>query len=571
MEEIFFQIGVMIVLATLGAYLAKALKQPMIPGYILAGIILGPVLNLIENTKVIKTFEVTGIAFLLFIVGLELSFKQLKDIGKIATVGGLVQVGLLFALGFVIANSLGVFGLQAAYVGLIIAFSSTMIVVKLLSDKKQLRTLHGKIIIGLLLMQDILAIFALTTLSTINSGFAPKVFAIAMLKASAILLVAYAASKWVFPSIFKTAARSQELFFLLALSVCFLFSIAFSFLGFSIAIGAFIAGLTLANLAYNVEIIAKVRSLKDFFATLFFVSLGMGIVLSEIPKIINALIIFTIFIFLVKPLVIMFLCSFFGYTKKTSFLTALGLAQISEFSIIIATVGVELGHISHELFTLTVLLTIITMIFTSYFIKFDLKIYKFFSRWLNVFDLMSKGRHLQYIPHKNHELKYDVLLIGYDRIGYNVFKALEKMKQSFLVIDFNPDIIKRLVHRKIPCVYGDIGDEEIMDRLNLKKVKLVISTVPTLEDSKRIVRRVRAHNKKAVVFLTANIIEEAMDLYKLGADYVVLPHFLGGERVSSLVEEYHNDLKKIIKNKLAHMDELRDRLNLDQDHPKKHE
>ncbi|HIH47243.1 TPA: cation:proton antiporter, partial [Candidatus Woesearchaeota archaeon] len=354
-----------------------------------------------------------------------------------------------------------------------------------------------------------------------------------------------------------------------ALSVCFIFSIVFSYLGFSIAIGAFVAGVALANLTYNVEIIAKVKSLKDFFSTLFFVSLGLGITIPDLRGILKPLILLTLVVILVKPLVVMFLCSFFGYTKKVSFLTALSLAQVSEFSIIIATLGLELGHISQNLFTITVLLIIITLILTAYFIKFDFLLYSFFSRWLNVFDLMNKGEHLQYLPQKQQDLDYDVILVGYDRIGYNVLKALERLKHSFIVIDYNPDLIKRLVLRKIPCIYGDIGDDEIMERLNFKHAKLVISTIPTPEDNKRITKHLRAVNKKAVLFVTANVIEEAMELYKLGADYVVLPHFLGGERVSTLVEEYSTDLKKVIKNKLAHIDELRDRLSLSQEHPLK--
>ena len=569
MEAIFFQIGVMIVLATVGAYFARILKQPLIPAYILAGIILGPGFHLIQNSEVIKSFEVTGIAFLLFIVGLELSFKHLRDVGKIGFIGGSIQVLLLFAVGFMLAHALGFIGIEAAYVGLIVAFSSTMIVIKLLSDKKELMTLHGKMIIGILLMQDILAIFALTALSSVHDGFNSATLFYAFIQAGAILALAYGASRWVFPLMFKYAARSQELFFLLALSVCFIFSIVFSYLGFSIAIGAFVAGVALANLTYNVEIIAKVKSLKDFFSTLFFVSLGLGITIPDLRGILKPLILLTLVVILVKPLVVMFLCSFFGYTKKVSFLTALSLAQVSEFSIIIATLGLELGHISQNLFTITVLLIIITLILTAYFIKFDFLLYSFFSRWLNVFDLMSTGKHLQYLPQKQQDLDYDVILVGYDRIGYNVLKSLERLKQSFIVIDYNPDLIKRLVSRKIPCIYGDIGDDEIMERLNFKHAKLVISTIPTMEDNKRITKHLRAVNKKAVLFVTANVIEEAMELYKLGADYVVLPHFLGGERVSTLVEEYSTDLKKVIKNKLAHIDELRDRLSLSQEHPLK--
>ncbi len=566
MADIFVQLGIMIVLATAGAFVARMLKQPMIPAYIIVGILLGPVWKLVDNTEIIETMSLTGIAFLLFIVGLELALKKLKDIGGIASVGAIVQVSLLFVFGFVAASFLGVYGVEAAYLGLIIAFSSTMIVIKLLSDKKELSTLHGKIIIGVLLMQDILAILALSIISSIDD-FTVMVLMNSLIKAGAVFVLAYLASKYIFPKLFKFAAKSQELFFMVAISTCFFFSILLSYLGFSIAIGAFIAGISLANLPYNIEIIGKVKSLKDFFATLFFVSLGMGLVVEEITKIMYPLIILTIFVLVLKPLVIMFIGSFFGYTKKVSFFTGISLAQVSEFSIIIASQGVVLGHISSELFTLTIVLSIITMVFTSYMIKFDRILYKYVAKYLSVFDVMSTGRHLQFLPHK--ELKYDALLVGYDRIGYNAFKTLQKMGHSFLVIDFNPDIIKRLVARKIPCMYGDISDEEILQRLNLKKLKLVIATVPLIEDNVLIVKKTREVNSKAVIMVTGNKIREAMKLYNAGADYVIMPHFLGGERVSTLVSEYKHDLKKVIKNKRNHIEQLRERMQMDHEHPAK--
>ncbi|MBW3000167.1 cation:proton antiporter, partial [Candidatus Woesearchaeota archaeon] len=368
--NIFYQIGILIIIATVGAYLIRLLKQPLIPAYILSGVIIGPILGLITSHEVITTMSEIGIAFLLFIVGLELNFKKLRDIGAVASVGGLIQIILLFALGFVISSSLGFANMESIYIGLVVAFSSTMIVIKLLLDKKSLNTLHGKIIIGILLVQDVAAILAMSLLSSVD-GFSILVLLFSALKAGGIILFAVLAGKYIFPYLFKFAAKSMELLFLLSLSVCFGFSLLFASVGFSIAIGAFIAGVSLANLQYNVEIISRVRSLRDFFATLFFVSLGMNLLLDTLPKIILPAIVLTLVVIFIKPFVTLFICSFFGYTKRTSFLTSISLAQISEFSLIIVAQGMLLGHLSKEIFSLSIVLAVITIISTSYMIKFD--------------------------------------------------------------------------------------------------------------------------------------------------------------------------------------------------------
>lgn len=561
--DIFFQIGLMFIVSALIALIARLIKQPVIPAYILAGVMIGPVLGIITNSEVITTLSSIGMAFLLFVVGLELNLSKIKDTGFFTAIGGTLQVLLVFIAGFIVSILLGLTRLESTYIGFIVAFSSTIIVVKLLSDRREIDTLHGRIIIGILLVQDIIALFVFSVLMTKNSFNAIDVmFSIA--KGAGVFLIAYLSGRFLFPAAFRFAAKSQEMLFLLSLGVCFLFSIALSYLGFSIVIGAFIAGLSLANLPYNIEIIGRVKSLKDFFVTLFFVSLGLGIMISEIRKWMIPLLLLSLVVLLVKPLAIMTICAIGRYTKRNSFLASISLAQISEFSLIIAAQGLLLGHISQELFSLTILLAVITITGTSYLIKFEQPIYSALSRYLSIFDVMSEGEKMEYLPK---ELEYDFVLVGYDRIGYDVFKMLTKAKKTFVVIDFNPDIIKRLVGKKIPCIYGDIGDSEIMERLNLKKTEFVVSTVPGVEDSIAIIKRIRHENPRTIVFVTATRVEDALKLYKEGADYVVLPHFLGGERVSSMIHELGFDHRQISLTKLAHIHDLKDRIDLRHEHP----
>jgi Kef-type K+ transport system membrane component KefB len=591
MENIFFDIGLIIIVATIVGYLAKLLKQPLIPAYILTGLIIGPILGLVEDSNVILTLSEIGIAFLLFVVGLELNLKKLKDVASIAIFGGLMQFILLFISGFLIAIILGFVKTESVYIALIVAFSSTMVVVKILSDKREIDTLHGRIIIGFLLMQDLIAIIALSVLTTLNN-FSMGILIIALLKGIILLSVAVIASKFILPSLFRFAAKSQELLFLMALTTCFSFSIFANYIGqimvyffglpffnnvilgnvlellkpgFSISIGAFIAGVSIANLPYNVEIIGKMKPLKDFFATIFFVSLGLELLLGEIHTLLVPLIIFTLFVIIFKPLLTILICSLFNYKKRVSFLTSISLAQVSEFSLIIVAQGLILGHISKGLFSLTILLAIITITITSYLIQFDNSLYVKFSGFLQIFERIgTKTKKMEYLPE---DKDIEIILCGYNRIGYSIVKTVQKMKKSLLIIDYNPDVIKRLMARKIPCIYGDVGDSEILERVGLDKARMVISTVPEEQDNLLLIKKTRDVNKKGLIFVTANLVDEALTLYDAGADYVILPHLLGGEHVSVLLEDFTGNINKILETKLKHIDELHQRRKLGSEHP----
>ncbi len=581
-NSMFLDISIVIIIATLFAYLAKKLKQPLIPAYIFAGILIGPVFGLVTDMTTISTLSELGIALMLFIVGLEMNFDRLRHVAFISTVGGLTRSLILFTFGFLIAMGIGFFRIEAIYIGIILAFSSTMVVVKLLSEKRELDTLHGRIIIGILLMEDIIAIIALSILSTSTISLVGII--ISLVKFGILFLIAMLGSKFILPRMFKFAAKHMEILFLLSVSVLLSFTVLSKYLGamlaymlkflpenilvlirpeLSIIIGAFLAGVMLGNLPYYVEIISRVTSLKDFFATIFFVSLGMGLVMSK--SIIRPLIIFTLFIIIVKPLITLVLCSYFGYKKRPSFLTAMSLAQISEFSLIIVAQGFLLNHISQSMLSMTVILAILTMSVSTYFINFETKIYNTFSKWLNWLDKIAGDMsQLEYMP----KSKKMVILCGYNRIGYSILKTLKGMRKNILVVDFNPEVIKDLINKKVPCLYGDVGDIETTDRLDLKKAEMVISTVPDIHNNLMIIKKTREQNNKAKIFVTTNEIEEALNLYDAGADYVILPHFLGGEHASALIRDFDKDINNIIATKVNHIKELKRRNVLGHKHPR---
>lgn len=561
-QNIFFDVGIIVIISTLLAYAARFLKQPLIPAYVIAGILLGPYFGFVTNLDVISNLSEIGIAFLLFIIGMEIDIRKLKDVGLVASLGGSIQIIAVFALAFMVSSLMGFVAIESVYLGLIVAFSSTMIVVKLLSDKREIDTLHGRIIIGILLLQDIFAIFALSILS--QGSFSANALALSLAKGAIIMLVSFFAGKYILPGLFRFAAASQELLFIASLATAFLFSMLINSIGFSIAIGAFIAGLTL-NVPYNVEIIGKVKPLRDFFSVLFFASLGMQLSLVSLGSIISPLLIFAALAVVLKPLIVMFLCSFFGYSKRTSFLTSLSLGQISEFSFILLAQGLLLGHVAKDTFSLVVLLAVITIILTSYSINYSDKIYRAIAPFIGIFDrLASAYKSLEYVPGK---MKNFVVLCGYNRIGYSIIKSLRKMKKSHIVVDFNPELIKKLIAERVPCMYGDAGDIEVLERLNLKDSSMIISTVPNKNDNLLLIHEAKKSNKKTVVFVTGSQIDEALELYNAGADYVILPHFLGGEHVSLILETFGSNLKKIVENKISHIEEIKKRHLLGHEHP----
>jgi len=559
MDNIFFDIGLIIIMASLLAYVTRLIKQPLVPAYIIAGIIIGPVLKLITSSSTIELLSEIGIAFLLFIVGLEIDLDKLKNVAPVATVAGLGKSAILFGLGYLTAVMFGYLSLQAIYIGLILVFSSTMVVVKLLADRREVDTLHGRVIVGILLVEDILAVLILSTLTTIDS-FSWMFLAGSLLKGIGLLALALVLSKFILPRFFKYAAESQELLFLLSLTMCFLFGIMFNWIGFSIAIGAFVAGVALGNLPYNLEIIGRVKPLRDFFATIFFVSLGLNIIFDNLKELLILAAVLSLIVVTIKPVLLMIFTSLFGYKERPAFLISGSLMQVSEFSMIVLMLGLKLGHITKPIFSLAIWAAIFTITITTYVIKYEHKLFDVFKGPLKLFEKFNfNDKDLKQI--KKRKKPYDVIVCGHNRIAHGIIDLLIKMKKSILVVDYNPDVVRYVIrskYKKATAIYGDIGDPEIINHLDLKKVKLVISTVPDSKDSLLLMKKTKKVNKKAVVILTANQIEEALELYSMGADYVILPYILGGthHHVSAIIRNMNGDLKKLIKRRLSHIKDL---------------
>jgi len=517
--------------------------------------VLGPIgLGLIQDQITIQTLSEFGIAFLLFIVGLELDLKRLKDVGVASGVVGVSKTLIIFGLGFLVATSLGYSGKEPFYIGLILAFSSTMVVIKLLSDKNELDTLHGRLTLGILLIEDVLVIMALSVLS-VPTQLNPEMLVISAVKGLGLFSIALIMSRYILPTLLKFVAKSQELLFLTALSLCFVYSWVSHLSGFSVAIGAFIAGIGVATFPYNIEIVSRVRSLRDFFATIFFASLGLELWVSEVSSLTHALFFFLPLIIIIKPFLVMVLTSIQGYGRRTSFLTSISLIQISEFGLIIALTGLNLGHISQELFSIMVVVAVASITLTSYSIKYDNKIYNKLSPSLMFFERFCRSKTCE-LDSAPASLKKHVVVCGAHRMGYPIIKTIEKLGEDFIVIDFNPEVIQSLIDEGVPCIYGDIGDVDILERINLYDADVVVSTIPNKEDSMLLVRQSKERNPNAVVFVVADTLDEALELYNIGADYVIIPRFLAGERASIFIRMHARSPKELEDEKIEHIRKL---------------
>ncbi|MEK6848574.1 MAG: cation:proton antiporter family protein, partial [Nanoarchaeota archaeon] len=508
-------------------------KQPPIIAYLVSGVLVGPLaLNIIGDADfaLIKLFAHLGVALLLFIVGLNLDFRILKEVGKVAVLAGFSEIIVTGGLGLLIAFSLGFASPSAVYIAIALAFSSTVLVVKILSDKKELDTLHGKIALGILIVEDIVAAFAIMIIPVINSTAFLPVFA-SIIKIIILISLIFSASYLFFNRLMAYLARSQEVLFLFGIAWALALAVLFNYLGFSLEIGALIAGMSLASTHYTLELSGKIKPIRDFFMVLFFVFFGSQLSSSISLPLLGKAGIFSLFVLVGKPIIVMSILRIFGYKKRTNFLAGASLAQISEFSLIIMLLGFNLGHISQELMSLAVLVSLITIGISSYGIYYSHRIFNKLQYLLNIFDGKKEIKNISKYAN------FDVVLFGYHRMGKSILRALKEKNVSCIVADCNPRVILSLAKKNIPCIYGDATDAEFLSELRLGKAKLIISTIPDQEVNLSIISMLKEISSKAVFIATSEQINNAVELYSAGADYVIVPHLLGGDYIAHLIKD----------------------------------
>lgn len=525
------ELAVVVLIATILGVIARLFKQPLILAFIGTGVIISRFgFFHLDDAETLRIFSDLGIMFLLFLVGLEIDFRSLKLIGKPSVIIGGAQIVATFAVGFLLSTLLHFSPVQAAYIAIAITLSSTVIVVKLLSEKKDTGSLYGKLSVGLLLIQDLVVILILVLLSgiTSGSGFVPMQLALTIGKAALLFGATILIGRKVIPVIFDKIALSQELVFFSSISWAFIVAAIVSYpkIGFPIEVGGLLAGISLSNSSHQFQILSKIKYLRDFFILIFFVILGSSLVFSSYANILLPLLAMTLFVLVIKPLVVMTIMGLMGYRKKTSFFTALTIAQISEFSLVLASIGMKIGHLSNEIVAIITGATIISIAVSTYVVTHAESIYQRLSPFLTVF----QRKHLSERFSEEEEFAKPIILIGAHRIGQSI--AFNLKKEDVLVIDFDPEVIHFLKKYGYDYLFGDIGDEEVFERANIHNAQLVISTMPDFKDNDMLIKEVSALKKQGIaikIVVRSDDEKEVERLYRHGADYVIFPHFTSGQ------------------------------------------
>ncbi|MEI6498644.1 MAG: cation:proton antiporter [bacterium] len=550
--NIFIGVSVVIVIATVIAGILQKLKQPLIIGYILTGLIIGPFLfKSAEFSNAIDMFSQFGVALLLFIIGLNLSPKVFKEVGKISVLIGIGQLILTDALGLVLGQVLGFSFSIAIYLAIAITFSSTIIVMKLLSDKKDLSKMYAKIAVGLLLFQDLTVTFLLigisaTTTEVVTLGSVALMFIKGLVAIDLIILI----SIFLLPRLTRFFARSQEFLFLFSIGWGLGFATLFHYLGFSIEIGALIAGIALSTSAYHHEISSRLHPLRDFFIVLFFIMLGSKINIMALGSMLLPAILISTFVLVVKPLVVMIFMGILGYRKKTSFLTAVTMGQLSEFSLIFLMILSKNGQIPIEIVSMLTLVSLISIAGSTYMVIYSTRLYRFLSNFLSIFERKVTKKESKV------EEGSEVILFGCNRIGRDFLNYFRELEKSFLIVDINPEVIEKLQTLNFNCRYGDADDDEFLKEIDLNKVKMVISTIPDYDTNEFLISRITQTTKNAIIIVISHNIDDAIGLYEAGATYVITPHFLGGHYTSMMISKYGFDIEKFIEEKEKHILDL---------------
>ena len=534
-HSIFTQLSFVIALVTVISLIMRALRQPLIMGYILTGILVGPAaLNLITNKEAFQGFAEIGITLLLLIIGLGLNAAVIKSLGRVATITAGAILVLVGSLGLLASVALGFNMTEALIVGISLFFSSTIIILKVLTDRKEVTRLYGQIAIGVILLDDFVATLAILVVAAIGTSGGLGGFEVAMLFGKGLLVGATLAllSIKVLPALTRFIANSQELLFLFTVAWGFGVASIFDAVGFSKEVGALFAGVSLAGLPYATEMSSRLKPLRDFFIIMFFINLGETFGFANMSQALVPALVLSAIVIIGKPLFVMSTLGFLGYTRLTSFKAGIHLSQISEFSIILVVFAASLGLVSPQVNAVITLVALITIGTSTYLMKYDDKLYELVGEHLRMFEGRVIYSDKQRVEH------YSLILFGYRKGGHEFVRTFREMKKRFIVVDYDPEVIEHMEHQGVPFAYGDATDPELLEEINVQKAQLIVSTMTDMPTNRALLQYVRRNNQKAVFISHADNYDEAADLYNHGATYVMLPHFIGSERISSFIKRH---------------------------------
>lgn len=562
--QIFTELSLILVLATAVSLCMRVLKQPLIVGYIATGILVGPyALNLLHSQEEMELFSKIGISILLFIVGLTLNPGIVREVGKTSAVTGIGQVFFTSVIGFFIVRMLGFDTTASLYIAIALTFSSTIIILKLLADRGDLGKLYGKISIGFLLVQDLVAtivLLGITAFGTLASAYGTADMSSLLgaelvrlfVYGSCISVVLYCVSKYVLPRFVSYVSGNQEVLFIFSIAWGLGLASLFHYIGFSVEIGALIAGVMLAVSPFAYEIGARMKPLRDFFILIFFILLGAQMVLSQFSVLIVPAAILSVFVLIGNPLIVFLLLNVLGYRTKTAFFAGLTVAQISEFSLILAALGYSLGHLSQEAVSLVTMVGIITIAGSSYFILYANELYSVTRRCLEFISIRKHHRR----EAASGSDSPDIIIFGYDRVGHEFVSAVLEMSSKYLVVDYNPQSIQRLQKNRVPFRYGDAEDVEFLQDIGFQGARLIVSTIPEHATNLLLVQFYRKINASGIIVVLAHRLQDAEELYVAGASYVVMPHHLGAHHAARMIARHGFDPSEFEKEKNTHLARL---------------
>jgi len=544
--SVFYQIAAVLVLAAMVGLIGTFFRQPLIVSFIAVGIIAGPsVSGLVRAHEPIELLADLGIAVLLFLVGLKLDIKLVRALGLVALSAGIGQIAFTAVIGYFLSLQLGLDPVASLYIAIALAFSSTIIVVKLLSDRREIDSLHGRIALGILVVQDLVVVMAMIALSAIGVGGEEGatladvglivVYGLAMLAFVAVFI------RYIADQLIHRLAATPELLVCFAIGWAALLAAVGDFLGFSMELGGLLAGISLASTSFREAIAARLAPLRDFLLLFFFVALGSQIDLSLIGQQIVPALVLALFVLIGKPLVVLAIAGMLGYRKRTGFLAGLTLSQISEFSLIFMAMGVELGQVGPATLGLVTLVGLLTIALSTYGITYGHQIYSLLDKPLRLFERRVTQRESGASEADQAE-RYDTIVFGLGRFGGAIGRRLEARGHHVLGIDFSPTAVRRWRQEGFNATYGDASDPEFISGLDLDGVGWVVTSIPELiagvthDDSRlALIHALRSRSYKGKIAVTCHRPADGQWLRESGADLVLLPFQDAADQAAELL------------------------------------
>ncbi|WP_114967060.1 cation:proton antiporter [Alkalilacustris brevis] len=534
--SVFYEIALLVLLAAGVGFVGLLLRQPLVVAFIAVGVLAGPdALGLVSSTEFIETLSQISIAVLLFLVGLKLDVSLVRNLGKVAVATGLGQVTFTAFFGFLICLALGIDWLTSVYISIALTFSSTIIIVKLLSDKQEIGALHGKIALGFLIVQDIFVVLCMVTLSALGVGLGEEAGSVAevalvFLGGAAMVGFVILFIRYVAEPLLNLVSRSSELMVIFAVGWAASLAATGDALGFGKELGGLLAGVSLASTQYREAISSRLTSLRDFLLLFFFINLGAALSLDTMGDQIGPAIVLSLFVLIGNPLIVLAIMGFMGYRKRTGFLAGLTVAQISEFSLIFMAMGITIGHIGDEAMGLVTLVGLVTIALSVYMITWSHKLYEVLEPWLGLFERRNAHREQTDTEQSHLSRNYDYVIFGLGRYGCRIGQRLREKGYRLLGIDFDPEALAHWRSMGMDAAFGDATDPEFVAHIDLSHVRAVVSAVPRERGSLTeadpqlaLLHGLKSANFKGKVFLSVQQMAEADDLLNRGASVILKP------------------------------------------------